>query len=214
MKQTNLLKNHIIFRIHLIILFITTISGYLSHYLLKEDWSLGDTYNTGIIILIIYTTIFLVSYYAVNIIHFRQISFRYRTTRTKRIILLSSYFLSALVMTYKYSMDFGYLVDEIPIIGSSLMMALLLSIPFYFALEKIKYSSLLFAISLAVLSISLTRFNIVILAILFYVSHAHIIKFKSLMFLLFLFLSYQWFHYDSIFYSFYLPYVSLNFQLD
>ena len=165
---------NILFRLHVFLLLMTCLSGWLSVYFLKDLWGYSDSelatpLNISVFCLGLYFLSLRIAYLFISRVRSKAIRLSYTFSSGSKVICLGMYVLAVTASSYFSLRNFGYADIEgsgaLP--GGTILSFLLTWVPSIFMLEKSRLGTILALVSAVVFSLALVRFNIVILVIIY-----------------------------------------------
>ena len=153
---------------------LVCVSGWISVFVVKalwgyEDDDLTDPIGVSIRAALIYAVILWLSYNIFSRQTGRSLSLRYRYKSGARSICLLLFFVAGVIQLYFSIGNFGYneigRANNIP--GGTIVAFILTWVPSIFIMERRRYGNFIGILAVAIFAVSLVRFNIVILGLVY-----------------------------------------------
>ena len=176
------MNNNFIFKLHIVLLLLSSLGGGVSFVLMRELWGLEHLdYMVAVNIFLLYILTMPIFYYFIknNIVTRVTIKLKYNKYHIYAFIIL--YSISAVISLYFSISNIGYLGEsDVYIPGSTLFISILMFVPFLLNSYSTKLSRVFILLSVIIFAFSMVRFNIVIMGIMFLFLHGKTIRFSRL----------------------------------
>lgn len=181
-------KDDFFFKLHVVLMLLVCFSGWLSVYFVKELWGYADhqlraPIEISVWLALLYLCILLFFYKLFTKLQTKSLKLSFNLSNGSRVILLALFFVAALLQLSFSIRNFGYNVigQTTTMPGATIIAFILTWVPSIFILEKRRIGDVLGLLAVLVFAVSLVRFNIVILALLYLAANYKNIEFRFIL---------------------------------